>query len=61
MTFWYDDDRNVLVENHPSYARFADGDSGEPTLELDIDEMSRRKLQNIKGAVENALEANNDE
>lgn len=57
MTVYYDSDKNAIVENNPDYA--TDGDNGE--LELHVEEMPPHKLGNLQSAVEDAVEANDDE
>lgn len=58
MTFWYVSDDNALVEDSAG-----DTDWHEETengFRLDVDKMPPNKLQNIKNAVNKALEANDE-
>lgn len=56
MTFWYDADSNALVENKGDYLDV----TSTVGFQLHVDEMPPDKLENIRSAVETAIEANGD-
>lgn len=53
MTVTYESDQNAVVENYPHYASYDD----DGRLVLDVAEMPNQKLQNMKHAIEAAIEA----
>lgn len=57
MTFWFDSSKNTLVESgDDSY--FTETDDG---YELDVDAMPQKKLTNIKYAIDQAVDANEED
>lgn len=56
MTVYYDSEKDAIVENHPDYSEL----TGDGKLELHVDEMPDRKLGNLKRAVEEAIDAQED-